>query len=82
MITFLIIPPGTGVADWTTGREVGAVVREMDDDGPAHPQMITKKTREILRRTETLRIKNRVGLGVVIPFLSRTGYRPVHGNRS
>jgi hypothetical protein len=82
MSMFFTIPFGAGVADWTAGGEEITAGLDEDDDGTVHPQMIAVQTRMISRRTENFRIKDRVGAGVVIPFLSRTGCLPVPGNRS
>jgi hypothetical protein len=81
--TFFTIPFEAGVAGCcTAGWDTGADGCEEDDDGTEHPPIIAMQTRMMSRKRENFFIKDRIGAGVVIPFLSRTGYRPVHGNRS
>jgi hypothetical protein len=80
MITFFTIPFGAMVADWTAGWDKVTTGFDEGDDGTVQPAMIAVLTRKISRRTVNIRIKNRVEAGVVIPFLSGTGYRPVPGN--
>lgn len=82
MITFFTIPFGAMVADWTAGWAEVTTGFDGDDDGTVQPAMIAVQTRRIIMKTEHVRIKNRVEAGVVIPFLSGTGYRPVPGNPS
>jgi hypothetical protein len=80
MITFFTIPFGAMVADRTAGGDEVITGFDEGDDGTVQPAMIAVLTRRISRRIEQVRIKNRVEAGVVIPFLSCTGYRPVPGN--
>jgi hypothetical protein len=78
--TTYVDPLAMGVADWTAGGDEVITGFDEGDDGTVQPAMIAVQTRRIIRRTEHVRIKNRVEAGVVIPFLSGTGYRPVPGN--
>ena len=85
MITFFTIPFGAmvaDVADWTAGWDGVTTGFDEGNDGTVQPAMIAMLTRRMSRRTVNVRIKNRVEAGVVIPFLSGTGYRPVPGNPS
>jgi hypothetical protein len=82
MCTTFVCPFETGAVDWTAGWDEGAAGSGEDDDGAVHPQMIAIPTRRISRRTENFLIRDMIGGSPVILFLSRTGYRPVHGNRS
>ena len=69
---FFTIPFGAMVADRTEGWDEVTAGFEEGDDGAVQPAMIAVQTRRIIRRTEHVRIKNRVEAGVVIPFLSGT----------
>jgi hypothetical protein len=80
MITFFTTPFGAKVEDSTAGWEEVITGFDEGDDGTVQPARIAVQTRRISRRKEHVRIKNRVEAGVVIPFLSGTGYRPVPGN--
>jgi hypothetical protein len=81
ILTSFVGPEATGVADWVAtwvacaGRFAGGVWIE-------HPAISAMHNRRMNRRAGNFSIKDRVGAGVVILFLSRTGCRPVHGNRS
>jgi hypothetical protein len=81
--TFFTIPFEAGAAGWAAaGWVAGAAGFDEDDDGAVHPEMIAIQIIRVIRRMENFLIKNRVGPGVVILFLLRTEYQPVHGNRS
>jgi len=82
MLTVSVGPYGILVTNGVAGWDEGAAGCDEEEDGTEHPQLIAMQTRRISRKTGSFRIKDRVGEGVVILFLSRTGHRTVHGNQS